>query len=161
MTTRPTSHLIHSGFLDILSLIPESTHPQPQSRRVEKAPVPPKKTEDDLRQILRDHASPRARKGKEREKKNVEVGLRKRKVDKEMIGPPMDFRYVMLASLSTASYCLILMRELTSRHVFHASTYEEATELLLRWAIEGVDCKVGGKSSTSISPLLHIPFQTQ
>jgi hypothetical protein len=56
-----------------------------------------KKTEDDLRQILRDHANvpPRTpRKGKERERRSVEVGLRKRKVDKEMIGPPMDFRYV-------------------------------------------------------------------
>jgi hypothetical protein len=101
MTTRPTSHLIHSGFLDILSLIPESTQSQPQAQaqaqvqREERAPVPPKKTEDDLRQILRDHASPRTpRKGKEREKKSMEVGLRKRKVDKEMIGPPMDFRYV-------------------------------------------------------------------
>jgi hypothetical protein len=101
MTTRPTSHLIHSGFLDILSLIPESTQSHPQSRvqvqilREGRAPVPPKKTEDDLRQILRDHASPRTpRKGKEREreKKSMEVGLRKRKVDKEMIGPPMDFR---------------------------------------------------------------------
>jgi hypothetical protein len=47
------------------------------------------------------------------------------------------------------------------RHVFHASTYEEATELLLRWAIEGVDCKVGGKSShLSLfpPPLLSITF---
>jgi protein-serine/threonine kinase len=34
------------------------------------------------------------------------------------------------------------------RHVFHASTYEEATELLLRWAVEGVDCKVGGEPFT-------------
>jgi hypothetical protein len=104
MTTRPTSHLIHSGFLDILSLIPESTQSQSQVRREERAPVPPKKTEDDLRQILRDHASPRTpRKGKEREKekKSMEVGLRKRKVDKEMIGPPMDFRYV-----PTPSYLL-------------------------------------------------------
>jgi hypothetical protein len=91
MTTRPTSHLIHSGFLDILSLIPEST---PYPRLVE---APPKKTEDDLRQILRHQANvpPRTpRKGKERERRSVEVGLRKRKVDKEMIGPPMDFRYV-------------------------------------------------------------------
>ena len=81
-------------------MIPESTHPH--SQVPERAPVPPKKTEDDLRQILRDHASPRARKGKEREKKSMEVGLRKRKVDKEMIGPPMDFRYVMSASLFLA-----------------------------------------------------------
>jgi len=99
MTARPTSHLIHSGFLDILSLIPESAPSQSQAQaqvqREERAPVPPEKTEDDLRQILRDHASPRTpRKGKEREreKKSMEVGLRKRKVDKEMIGPPMDFR---------------------------------------------------------------------
>jgi hypothetical protein len=101
MTTRPTSHLIHSGFLEILSLIPESTQSQPQAQaqaqvqREGRAPVPPKKTEDDLRQILRDHANvpPRTpRKGKERERRSVEVGLRKRKVDKEMIGPPMDFR---------------------------------------------------------------------
>jgi hypothetical protein len=54
-----------------------------------------KKTEDDLRQILRDHASPRTpRKEKKQERRSGEVGLRKRKVDKEMIGPPMDFRYV-------------------------------------------------------------------
>jgi hypothetical protein len=101
MTTRPTSHLIHSGFLDILSLIPESTQSHPQSRvqvqvqREGRAPVPPKKTEDDLRQILRDHANvpPRTpRKEKKQERRSVEVGLRKRKVDKEMIGPPMDFR---------------------------------------------------------------------
>jgi hypothetical protein len=111
MTTRPTSHLIHSGFLDILSLIPESTQSQPQDqaqaqvRRGERAPVPPKKTEDDLRQILRDHANvpPRTpQKGKERERRSVEVGLRKRKVDKEMIGPPMDFRYVPSPFLSSS-----------------------------------------------------------
>jgi hypothetical protein len=111
MTTRPTSHLIHSGFLDILSLIPESTQSHPQSRvqvqvqREGRAPVPPKKTEDDLRQILRDHANvpPRTpRKEKKQERRSVEVGLRKRKVDKEMIGPPMDFRWVMFPSLSLA-----------------------------------------------------------
>jgi len=103
MTTRPTSHLIHSGFLDILFRIPESTQSNSQvqvpAQRGEKAPIPPKKTEDDLRQILHGHGQSRApprtpRKGKEREKKSMEVGLRKRKVDKEMIGPPMDFRYV-------------------------------------------------------------------
>ncbi|WVQ86004.1 hypothetical protein IAT38_008172 [Cryptococcus sp. DSM 104549] len=49
--------------------------------------------------------------------------LRKRKVDKRMIGPPTEFR-----------------------HVFHASTYEEATELLLRWSAEGVGFKVGDPS---------------
>ncbi|KAK8850341.1 hypothetical protein IAR55_004258 [Kwoniella newhampshirensis] len=48
------------------------------------------------------------------------VELKRRKVDKRMIGPPMDFR-----------------------HIFHASTYEEATELLLRWSIEGVGDKLG------------------
>ena len=32
------------------------------------------------------------------------------------------------------------------RHIFHASTYEEATELLLRWCIEGVGDKLGGMS---------------
>jgi hypothetical protein len=69
MTTRPTSHLIHSGFLDILSLIPESTQSQSQA------------------QVRREG------------KKSMEVGLRKRKVDKEMIGPPMDFRSVMFPSL--------------------------------------------------------------
>ena len=145
MTTRPTSHLIHSGFLDILSLIPESAHSQAHVSREGRAPIPPKKTEDDLRQILRDHgpsrAPPRIRKGKEREKKRMEVGLRKRKIDKEMIGPPMDFRYVSFPYFICG---------LMNRHVFHASTYEEATELLLRWAIEGVDCKVGGESFASI-----------
>jgi len=43
------------------------------------------------------------------------------------------------------------------RHVFHASTYEEATELLLRWAIEGVDCKVGGES-LQLSTINIIPI---
>ncbi|WWD20522.1 hypothetical protein CI109_104998 [Kwoniella shandongensis] len=47
------------------------------------------------------------------------VELKKRKVDKRMIGPPKDFR-----------------------HIFHASTFEEATELLLRWSIEGVGDKL-------------------
>jgi hypothetical protein len=93
MTTRPTSHLIHSGFLDILSLIPPSTqpvsHPQQEGR----------KPEDDLRKILSDHttASPRPKPKKEREKegrKSIEQGLKKRKIDKAIIGPPMDFRYV-------------------------------------------------------------------
>ncbi|WWC98809.1 hypothetical protein V866_005702 [Kwoniella sp. B9012] len=46
--------------------------------------------------------------------------LKKRKIDKKMIGFPTDFR-----------------------HIFHASTYEEATELLLRWSIEGVGDKLG------------------
>ncbi|ORY35880.1 kinase-like domain-containing protein [Naematelia encephala] len=46
--------------------------------------------------------------------------LRKRKVDKRIIGPPTDFR-----------------------HIFHASTFEEATELLLRWSLEGVGDKLG------------------
>ena len=121
MTTRPTSHLIHSGFLDILSLIPESTqsqaHVQAQVQIQGK-----KKTEDDLRQILRDHGQSRVpprtpRKGKEREKKSMEVGLRKRKVDKEMIGPPMDFRYVsftyFIRELIIDMYSmLLLMRKL-------------------------------------------------
>lgn len=107
MTTRPTSHLIHSGFLDILSLIPEST--SIPSRDNGRAPEPPKKTEDDLRQILRDHAQASPKKGKvmhhndrERKKDNrqsMEVGLRKRKIDKAIIGPPMDFRYVPPARL--------------------------------------------------------------
>ncbi|WWC92044.1 uncharacterized protein L201_006998 [Kwoniella dendrophila CBS 6074] len=48
------------------------------------------------------------------------VELRKRKIDKKMIGHPKDFR-----------------------HIFHASTYEEATELLLRWSIEGLGDKLG------------------
>ncbi|WVQ95741.1 hypothetical protein IAU59_002840 [Kwoniella sp. CBS 9459] len=48
------------------------------------------------------------------------VELKKRRVDKRMIGPPMDFR-----------------------HIFHASTFEEATELLLRWSMEGVGDKLG------------------
>ncbi|KAL7419412.1 hypothetical protein Q5752_006250 [Cryptotrichosporon argae] len=45
---------------------------------------------------------------------------RKGRIDKRMIGPPTDFR-----------------------HVLHASTYEEATELLLRWSLEGVGDKLG------------------
>ncbi|WWC65471.1 uncharacterized protein I303_108089 [Kwoniella dejecticola CBS 10117] len=48
------------------------------------------------------------------------VELKKRKVDKRMIGHPTDFR-----------------------HIFHASTFEEATELLLRWSIEGLGDKLG------------------
>lgn len=112
MTTRPTSHLIHSGFLDILSLIPESTSTQPhpnQDNGNGRAPEPPKKTEDDLRQILRDHAHASPKKGRvmhhndrERKKDNrqsLEGGLRKRKIDKAIIGPPMDFRYVPLVHL--------------------------------------------------------------
>jgi hypothetical protein len=54
------------------------------------------------------------------------------------------------------------------RHVFHASTYEEATELLLRWAIEGVDCKIGGMpklgltssgDNTDSRPIMGEPYQ--
>jgi len=100
MTTRPTSHLIHSGFLDILSLIPES-----RSDHTEIKPPVPKKTEDDLRAILREDAvaSPKKKNqgnanGKERVRKDVrrsvDIALRKRKIDKAIIGPPMDFRYV-------------------------------------------------------------------
>jgi len=99
MTTRPTSHLIHSGFLDILSLIPES--------QSDKPPVP-KKTEDDLRAILREDAVASPKKGRDKNqgnadgkergrkdgRKSVDIGLRKRKIDKAIIGPPMDFRYV-------------------------------------------------------------------
>ncbi|WWC72355.1 uncharacterized protein I206_106317 [Kwoniella pini CBS 10737] len=48
------------------------------------------------------------------------VELKKRKVDKKMISNPTDFR-----------------------HIFHASTFEEATELLLRWSIEGLGDKLG------------------
>lgn len=115
MTTRPTSHFIHSGFLDILSLIPENqaqtsqAGSPPQSRAVRTKGGP----EDDLRRILDDDAlSPRrekdkgkskapptpsksavnGKKEKEEQRRNVEPGLRKRKVDKGMIGPPMDFR---------------------------------------------------------------------
>jgi hypothetical protein len=47
--------------------------------------------------------------------------------------------------MSSDTFHLII--RLIIRHVFHASTYEEATELLLRWAIEGVDCKIGGMST--------------
>jgi len=49
---------------------------------------------------------------------------------------------------------------LISRHVFHASTYEEATELLLRWAIEGADCKIGGKSRNTPSRSPQPPLTT-
>jgi len=31
------------------------------------------------------------------------------------------------------------------RHIFHASTFEEATELLLRWSVEGLGNKLGGE----------------
>ncbi|OCF34459.1 AGC/NDR/NDR protein kinase [Kwoniella heveanensis BCC8398] len=62
--------------------------------------------------------------GGREEWKNVE--LKKRRIDKRMIGPPMDFR-----------------------HIFHASTFEEATELLLRWSMEGVGDKLGGRSLPS------------
>ncbi|WVF68109.1 hypothetical protein IAT40_002872 [Kwoniella sp. CBS 6097] len=48
------------------------------------------------------------------------VELKKRRIDKRMIGSPTDFR-----------------------HIFHASTFEEATELLLRWSMEGVGDKLG------------------
>jgi len=103
MTTRPTSHLIHSGFLDILSLIPES-----RSGHTEIKPPVPKKTEDDLRAILREDAVSSPKKGRDRNQGNavgkerarkdgresVDIGLRKRKIDKAIIGPPMDFRYV-------------------------------------------------------------------
>ena len=119
MTTRPTSHFIHSGFLDILSLIPENQAQTsqalspPRSRAVGTKGGP----EDDLRRILNDDAlSPRKENGKDKDKdkskapptpsksvvngkkekeekrRSVELGLRKRKVDKGMIGPPMDFR---------------------------------------------------------------------
>jgi hypothetical protein len=96
MTTRPTSHLIHSGFLDILSLIPEG-----QSQSGVQVQSPPR-AGDDLRQILKDDARspkkarlpPTPSKVKKEKRSSVELRLRKRKVDKGMIGPPMDFRYV-------------------------------------------------------------------
>lgn len=65
--------------------------------------------------------------------------LKKRKVDKKDIGPPLDFR-----------------------HVFHASTYEEATELLLRWSIEGVGNKLGDPSwADPIRDLIRTRAQEQ
>lgn len=108
MTSRPPSHLIHSGLLDIVSLIPPS-----QARPSIQKPVQVdkdkrrSKPENDLRAILKDDAirSPTPRKAEKKGNKGedgkrnsvavgvgVEVGLRKRKVDKGMIGPPTDFR---------------------------------------------------------------------
>jgi hypothetical protein len=94
MTTRPTSHFIHSGFLDILSLIPEG--------QAQAGVQSPPRAGDDLRQILKDDARspkkaplpPTPSKVKKEKRSSMELGLRKRKVDKGMIGPPMDFRYV-------------------------------------------------------------------
>jgi hypothetical protein len=100
MTTRPTSHFIHSGFLDILSLIPEG---QSQSQSGVQVQSPPR-AGDDLRQILKDDARspkkapPTPSKVKKEKRRSVQLGLRKRKVDKGMIGPPMDFRYVHVPS---------------------------------------------------------------
>jgi len=172
MTTRPTSHFIHSGFLDILSLIPENQAHTSQAQSSPRAANRERRAgpEDDLRRILNDDAlSPRkengkdkgkskapptpsksavnGRKEKEEKRRSMELGLRKRKVDKGMIGPPMDFRYVIVPLGFITLFMLI-----ADRHVFHASTYEEATELLLRWAIEGVDCKIGGQSRSALLP---------
>lgn len=104
MTTRPTSHLVHSGFLDILSLIPFS-QPEPyaqshyqRTRHLQGKPA------DELRAILRDDAakpgkaaSPKPKDkrqpDKDKDKRmSGDAGLRKRRIDKGMIGPPMDFR---------------------------------------------------------------------
>jgi len=81
-------------------LIPES-----QPDNIERRAPVPQKTEYDLRAILREDAvaSPKKKNqgnanGKERARKDVrrsvDIGLRKRKIDKAIIGPPMDFRYV-------------------------------------------------------------------
>ena len=106
MTSRPPSHLIHSGLLDIVSLIPPSQArpPIPKVDKIEKEKRR-SKPENDLRAILKDDAvrSPRkvdkrGNKGGDGEgegegKRSSEgIGLRKRKVDKAMIGPPTDFR---------------------------------------------------------------------
>lgn len=105
MTTRPTSHLIHNGLLDIVSLIPPSQARQPlqQSQLQGQGDKRRSKPENDLRAILNQDAlkSPRRadkgdKKGKERnrdgKRESMEVGLRKRKVDKGMIGSPTNFR---------------------------------------------------------------------
>jgi hypothetical protein len=110
MTSRPTSHLIHSGFLDILSLIPPGEQQQiPSSRNG--------RPEDGLRQILRkdpgvvsgvksprkaiaaapSQPQPQSNKnnnGRKEKRTSVKLGLRKRRIDKESIGPPVDFRFV-------------------------------------------------------------------
>ena len=130
MTTRPTSHFIHSGFLDILSLIPENQLQTSQAQSPSRSRAVGTKggPEDDLRRILNDDAlSPRkengkdkgkskapptpsksavnGRKEKEEKRRSVELGLRKRKVDKGMIGPPMDFRCVVFPlALSSIRY---------------------------------------------------------
>lgn len=97
MTTRPTSHLIHSGLLDIVSVIPLSQARPPIPRADKRSSKP----ENDLRAILKDDAMKSPRKvdrdkkayGGEGGKRNsVEVGLRKRKIDKGMISAPTNFR---------------------------------------------------------------------
>jgi hypothetical protein len=103
--------LIHSGFLDILSLIP-SSQPEPylqshyqRTRNLQGRP------EDDLRAILRDNATPISGLPKDKEKRKQEkrmsgdAGLRKRRIDKGMIGPPMDFRSVPISDVMRRGEC--------------------------------------------------------
>ncbi|WVQ70619.1 hypothetical protein IAR50_000139 [Cryptococcus sp. DSM 104548] len=167
MTTRPrTSYMVHSGFNDLISLIsatpsrlgvatngvngdpkrdsrwspardsglPRKSFERPVApvdgvagigyteEELSKPPVPPNNA--DQREIpgLQSPRSPQSSKPPTPPAKELPQSkeLKKRKVDKREIGYPTDFR-----------------------HIFHASTYEEANELLLRWSAEGLSDKIG------------------
>ncbi|WVR08425.1 hypothetical protein IAU60_005480 [Kwoniella sp. DSM 27419] len=157
---RPTPpYMVHSGFNDLLNLVastpsrlgvylagqPALSSDSPTTagyRNVGARPGaegwPPSSYDGSYTRLLDDHdtpsrgaPSPRGGRGRAMMRGGRAGGmagrqdwkaaeLRKRKVDKRMIGPPTDFR-----------------------HIFHASTFEEATELLLRWSMEGVGDKLG------------------
>ncbi|WVW81114.1 hypothetical protein I302_103105 [Kwoniella bestiolae CBS 10118] len=159
-TSRPTPPpLIHSGYNDLVSLVastpsklgvnlasnPQSSKynsPSPLLRGYPRLPDPLPRADSYVRLIQEEvttrpflpSSSSVARGGRARgyARGGGRVGagngreewkvseLKKRKIDKKMIGYPTDFR-----------------------HIFHASTFEEATELLLRWSIEGVGDKLG------------------
>ncbi|ODO10449.1 hypothetical protein I350_01044 [Cryptococcus amylolentus CBS 6273] len=163
MTTRPrTSYMVHSGFNDLINLIsatpsrlgampngvnngdpkrnsrfspnrdsglPRKSYELPVAgggytdEELSKPPVPPKKGDrKESPKGLQSPRSPQSSKPPTPPAKEPPQSkeLKKRKVDKREIGYPTDFR-----------------------HIFHASTYEEATELLLRWSAEGLSDKIG------------------
>ncbi|ORX41239.1 kinase-like domain-containing protein [Kockovaella imperatae] len=153
MGTRVNSNtIVHSGFNDIASLVRGSRPPMP-----DKAQWPQKTRggDDKLKgtpyeafktprkpvraEVERSNGRIQKTSGPGRRNERSQLELRRRKVNKRMIGPPKDFR-----------------------HVFHASTYEEATELLLRWSVEGMGDKLGDPSWASpIKQIIKIRAREQ
>ncbi|RXK35938.1 AGC/NDR/NDR protein kinase [Tremella mesenterica] len=127
----PLVHLAHSGFIDLLSLVSSTPsrllgYPRLLDQeeligvRCEDTTSRPNVDPDAILTQEPEMRPPKPPKKDVPDRAKEKDELKKRKVDKKDIGPPTDFR-----------------------HLFHASTYEEATELLLRWSLEGINSKLG------------------